>query len=136
MSIAGTSGAITTSAAAASHFALSLPANVTVGTAFNVTVTAVDPYGNTATGYGGTRPLQQQRSAPPCLPANSTLTGGVGTFSVTLNTLGNQTIAATDSVNGSITGSGTVSVSALAADAFRRQRAQQQPGGRRVCLTP
>ncbi len=115
--IAGTSAVITTGAAAASHFALALPAAAPVGTGLSVTVTAVDSYGNTATGYNGTVLISSSDGAAG-LPANKTLTSGAGTFSVTLNTPGNQTVIATDSVNGTITGSGAVSVSPLAATHF------------------
>ena len=116
-SISGTSAAITTSPAAANHFTITLPGNIAVGTAFNVTVTAIDPYGNTATAYSGTVRISSSDGAA-ALPASKTLSSGVGIFSVTLNTPGNQTVAATDSVNGSITGGGTVSVSPLAATHF------------------
>src|SRR5207237_5883322 len=42
--------------------------------------------------------------AAATLPANSALTNGAGTFTATLNTIGNQTITATDTVDSSITG--------------------------------
>ncbi|SPF52289.1 exported hypothetical protein [Candidatus Sulfopaludibacter sp. SbA4] len=49
--------------------------------------------------------------AAAVLPANTTLAGGTGAFSATLNTIGNQTIAATDSLVSSITGtSGAIAV--------------------------
>src|SRR5208283_908960 len=49
----------------------------------------------------------------------STLTNGFGTFSATLDTAGNQTLTATDTTDGSITGtSGAVAVSAAAATHF------------------
>jgi len=41
------------------------------------------------------------------LPANGGLAGGVGAFSVTLETAGSQSITATDTVTGSIAGSQT-----------------------------
>ena len=40
--------------AAATHFAVIAPTAVLPNTAFNFTVTALDPFGNTATGYTGT----------------------------------------------------------------------------------
>src|SRR5207253_2595059 len=43
-SITGTSNAITVSAAAATHFAVSAPSSATAGTAFNFTVTALDAF--------------------------------------------------------------------------------------------
>ena len=45
------------------------------------------------------------------LPANATLTNGVGTFSVTLKTAGTQTISVTDTANSSLIGfSSTITV--------------------------
>ncbi|BCU78627.1 hypothetical protein llg_33420 [Luteolibacter sp. LG18] len=98
-----TSGTFNITPAAATHYTVSAPANATAGTAFNVTVTALDQFDNTATGYAGTVHFTSS-DAPATLPANSTLTNGVGTFSATLKTGGNQTITATDTVAGSITG--------------------------------
>ena len=70
--------------------------------AFNFTVRALDPFNNTATGYTGT--IHFTSTSQGNLPPNGTLTNGLGTFSATLNTLGNQTITATDTLNASITG--------------------------------
>jgi hypothetical protein len=113
-SITGSSGAITVSAAAtATHFSVSAPANATAGTAFSVTVTALTASNATATGYTGTVHFTSS-DVSAVLPANSTLTGGVGAFQATLNTVGNQTIAATDTVTASITGtSGPVTVTGV-----------------------
>jgi hypothetical protein len=111
--ITGTSNTIAVAAAAATHFTVSAPATALSGTAFNFTVTALDPFTNTATGYSGTAHFTSTDPAA-VLPANSTLTSGVGTFSATLNTAGNQTITATDSTTASITGtSGNISVTAV-----------------------
>src|SRR5207249_3090770 len=52
-SITGTSGSIAVSAAAATHFVVSAPGTATAGTAFSFTVTALDQFNNTATGYAG-----------------------------------------------------------------------------------
>ena len=91
-------------AAAATHLVVAwYPTSVVAGTAHNVTVTAKDPYNNTVTGYTGTVRLTSSDSAA-VLPANSTLTSGVKTFSVTLKTAGTRTITATDTVTASITG--------------------------------
>src|SRR5439155_896343 len=82
------------------------PSPVTAGTAGSVTVTAKDAYGNTATGYAGTVHFTAS-DVQAALPANSTLTSGVGTFSATLKTVGSQSITATDSVLPTPTGSQT-----------------------------
>lgn len=113
--IAGTSGTVTVSADAATHYAVSAPGTATAGTAFNLTVTALDQFNNTATGYGGTVHFTSTDGGST-LPADSTLTNGTGTFSATLTTAGTQTISATDTVSSSITGtSGSIAVGAAAA---------------------
>ncbi|MEY2495664.1 MAG: hypothetical protein QOJ45_2156 [Verrucomicrobiota bacterium] len=105
-SITGTSNTITVSAAAATHFAVSAPANAVAGNTFNFTVTALDQFNNTTTGYAGT--VRFTSTDPNAtLPGNSTLTNGTGTFSATLRTVGNQTITATDTSNSSIAGTST-----------------------------
>src|SRR5262249_4313140 len=48
---AGGDGAITINAAAATQLILSAPASVNKGSAFSITVTALDPFGNVTTGY-------------------------------------------------------------------------------------
>jgi hypothetical protein len=117
-SITGTSNAISVSAAAATHFVVSAPASATAGTAFFVTVTALDQFSNTATGYHGTVHFSST-DGQATLPANSTLTNGTGSFSTTLKTAGSQTITATDTVSSPITGtSNAVFVSAAAATHF------------------
>jgi hypothetical protein len=117
-SITVTSSTIVVSAGAATHFTVSAPASATAGTAFFYTVTALDASNNTATGYAGTVHFTSSDGVST-LPANSTLTSGVGTFSATLRTAGNQTITATDTVTSSITvTSSTIVVSAGAATHF------------------
>ncbi len=91
----------------ATHFVVSgFPNPTTAGVAHSVTVTAYDAYGNLATGYLGTVKITSSDNQA-VLPANDGLTDGVGTFIVTLETAGTQTITATDTVTISITGSQT-----------------------------
>ena len=112
-SIAGTSNNITVTPAAAAHFSVTAPATELSGAQFNFTVTAQDAFNNTATGYAGTVHFTSS-DASATLPANFTLTSGVGTFNATLVTQGAQTITATDTVNVSITGtSGTITVTPI-----------------------
>ena len=95
---------ITVNPGPATAFIVSGYASPTIsGTAHTVTVTAKDAAGNTATGYAGTVHLTSTDGAA-VLGANATLTSGVGTFNVTLNTVGAQSITATDTVTSSITG--------------------------------
>ncbi len=116
-SLTGSSSAVTVSPAAASHFVIAAPAGATAGIAFSITVTAEDAYNNTVTGYAGTVHFTSSDGAA-VLPANSTLTGGTGTFNVTLKTGGSQTLTATDTVTSSVTGGGTVNVATSAATHF------------------
>lgn len=87
----------------ATHFTVATPASANAGSAFSFTVTALDAFENTVTGYAGTVHFMSTDGAS-ALPADSTLTNGVGTFSATLNAPGNQTITATDTITSSITG--------------------------------
>src|SRR5438034_2611729 len=73
------SALVNVTAAAATHFSVVAPVNVTAGTSFNVLVTALDAFNNTATGYSGTVHLTSS-DASAVLPANSTLTNGTKTF--------------------------------------------------------
>ncbi|HVS36406.1 MAG TPA: hypothetical protein VMS17_12640, partial [Gemmataceae bacterium] len=94
----------TVSPAAAARFAVGAPTSATAGAAFTATVTALDAFGNVATGYAGTVHFTSS-DAQAALPADSTLTNGTGSFSVTLKTAGAQSITATDTAASSITGS-------------------------------
>jgi uncharacterized delta-60 repeat protein len=103
----GSETGIAVTPAPASSFVVSgYPTSITQGTAGTFTITAVDPYGNVATGYTGT--VQFSSSDPlASLPANYTFTAadaGVHTFSATLNTVGTESLTATDTLNSSITG--------------------------------
>jgi probable HAF family extracellular repeat protein len=79
------------------------------GVSTSVTVTALDSSGNTVTAYGRTVQLTSSDGAAE-LPAGAALTAGTGTFLVTLNTTGAQTVTATDAGLGSITASASVTV--------------------------
>jgi hypothetical protein len=90
----------------AAYFAVAAPASVSAGTPFDITVTALDPYGNAAVNYLGTVTFSTSDTDPGIvLPADYTFTAadaGVHTFSggVTLITPGDQTITATDTASG------------------------------------
>jgi hypothetical protein len=104
-SITGGQSAIVVNPGSATHLIVSgLPSPTVAGVAHNLTVTAKDAYGNTATGYTGT--VHFTSSDPSAaLPPDATLTNGVGTFSVTLRTAGTRSVIAADTVTASITGS-------------------------------
>src|SRR5262249_13668226 len=94
------------------------PATATAGTAFSFTVTALDANNNTVTRYTGTVHFTST-DGQAVLPANSTLSNGVGTLSATLKTAGSPTLTATDTVTRSITGtSNAIAVSAATATHF------------------
>src|SRR5262249_23745188 len=103
---------------AAVQLALSAPATSNAGSAFSVTLTALDALGNTATGYLGTVHFTKSDSgAGSAVPANYTFVAGdagVHTFTngVTLVTGGSRTVTATDTTSPSITGSASVNVNA------------------------
>jgi hypothetical protein len=116
VAVSGTS----TGSIVATHLSLSAPANAGVGAAFSITVTALDASGGTATGYAGTVSFTST-DASAVLPAASKLTAGVGTFPVTLKTLGNQTITAADAANSFTATSGTIDVGATPPGVFPAQ---------------
>ena len=92
-------------AGAATQLSLTVPSSASAGSAFNITVTALDLGSNTATGYLGTVHFTSTDGVAG-LPGNYTFVAGdagVHIFSVTLNTSGNQTITAAD-VGGALSG--------------------------------
>jgi hypothetical protein len=117
--VSGITGAALVSVQAAPAVALQVvaPAGAASGVAFDVTVIAVDPYGNTDTNYQGTVTFSTSDPDPGMvLPANYTFQAsdaGMATFAggVTLITPGDQTLTATDTQSG-ITGTSTVTVTA------------------------
>jgi hypothetical protein len=115
-------------AAPASWFYVAAPASASSGVAFDVTVYAVDSYGNIDTNYGGTVTwTTTDTGAGVVLPADYAFQPsdqGVFTYAasagngVTLATPGDQFITATDTVSG-ITGSADVLVTSPAPRAGR-----------------
>src|SRR5205823_343681 len=91
-------------------------AGPTAGISFAITVTAQDPYANTATSYAGTVRFSSTDTSPGVvLPGSSTLVNGTRTFTATLDQAGTQRITGTDATNSTITGSLTVQVTPAAA---------------------
>ena len=113
-SASGTTPTITCTPGAPAQFVVSVAATRTAGTAFNVTVTAVDLFSNTATSYTGGFGNVTLTSTDPLavMPLPLTLTNGTGTFPVTLQTAGSQTITATDTPNGLSGNTGPFTVTA------------------------
>jgi hypothetical protein len=91
---------------AAASLQVTGPEAVSVGQPFTMTVTALDKFGNQATGYAGTVHFTSTDPAA-ALPADYTFpagSGGTAVFQVTINTAGTQTITVTDTVNSKIAG--------------------------------
>ena len=108
-SITGSLTPISVGAAAASQFAVSGIAAGTAGSPRSASVTARDPYGNTAAGYTGTVHFTSSDSRAS-LPADTAFVAGDNgvhafTNSVVLKTVGSQSVTVTDTVTASITGS-------------------------------
>lgn len=88
------------------------PATTTAGTANTFTVSVKDANGNVFSGYAGTVHFTSS-DAQAVLPDDYTFVpedGGTRTFSATLRTAGSQSITATDTANGNITGALTSTV--------------------------
>jgi alpha-tubulin suppressor-like RCC1 family protein len=139
-SITGSQTNIVVTAAAATTLTVS---GVTGGAApaiSSVTVRAKDAYGNTATGYTG-RVAFTSTDAQAALPASYTFVSGdagVHTFSntVTLKTVGTQSVTATDTVTSSISGTQSgVSVSAGSTSKFALSALSAAQVGQRNALT-
>jgi len=91
------------SAQTATKFSVFAPGTVFPGVSFTFTVSAVDANNNLVFTYSGK--VHFSSSDPLAgLPPDSTLTSGMGTFAAVLQTSGNQTISATDTVATSLTG--------------------------------
>jgi ELWxxDGT repeat protein len=112
--LTGAQGSILVNAAAASRLILSAPNSVKANTAFSVTVTVVDAYGNVVTDYTGTLSFSSS-DATARLPKKYTFTAadqGMHTFSgLRLKKKGNQTITVTDTLDNSLTASLSLVVS-------------------------
>jgi hypothetical protein len=79
------------------------PPTVVAGKTFPLKLRAIDQYNNTATGYSGTVHFTSGDSGAS-LPADATLTGGAGTFNVTLRAVGDAMwVNAADTTTSSIT---------------------------------
>jgi hypothetical protein len=135
-----TSAFVAVTPAPAVSFVITAPANVAAGTPFEVTVTAVDPYGNTDPTYQGTVTFSTDDPDPAVvLPADYTFTAddqGVHTFTdsglgeITLVTPGDRTLIVTDTSGDGITGSVTVTVTdGPAPRPQQRPASQPQPAG-------
>ena len=135
----GSSGTFTVNPAGISAFALSNPGTQTAGTAFALSLTALDAYGNTATGYTGSKPVafsgpaNSPNNTAPSYPASVTFANGVGSASVTLYNAVSSNITATESGHSGTTGAFTVN--AAAASSFSIPNPGTQTAGTQFALT-
>src|SRR5262249_19370986 len=99
--LTGAQGSIQVNAAAASQLVLSAPSSVKSNTAFRLTVTVVDAYGNVVTGSGATLTFSSW-DTPATLPKKHTFTAadqGVPTSpELRLKKKGKQTTTVTDTL--------------------------------------
>ena len=131
--------------ASASAFLITAPATATAGVPFDVTVTAVDTFGQTAVGYTGTVTFRTTDLDPGVLlPADYAFTladGGVHTFTntglgeTTLLTPGDQTLTVTDTSDNTITGSTIVTVNSPAAPPAGAAKAAAEPASDPAALS-
>jgi hypothetical protein len=114
-SITGYNRALSVTAAPFSKYAVVCQSTATTGVGFAVTLTAQDAYGNSPVSSVRTANITSSDNSA-VIPSSATCQPGVNSgrvvFSATLNTVGSQTLSATDSVTSSLTGSaGVVGVS-------------------------
>ena len=84
-----------------------LPSSQIAGEQFTITITAQDIYGNTVTDYNGAVTFSSSDNQA-ILPADSPLTNGVGSVTLTLQTAGQQTLTAKDKTSPTITGTTSI----------------------------
>ncbi|HEV3136871.1 MAG TPA: metallophosphoesterase, partial [Pirellulales bacterium] len=111
-SIAGTETITVQPAAASTLRVTGLPSPIQANVAGNVTITALDAFGNTATAYSGTIHFSSS-DGQAILPTDYTFIpgdSGVHTFSARLKTIGSQSLTAIDTATNAIAGTQTVTV--------------------------
>jgi hypothetical protein len=96
------------------HFQVSAPIANTAGSGLLLAVAALDPLGKTFTSYSGTVHFSSTDDRA-FLPADTTLTGGLGVFAIVLRSAGTQTITASETAGGGLTStSAAITVTAAA----------------------
>lgn len=108
----GTESGINVSPGAVAQFGMATSPSVTQGVGFTITVSALDAFGNLVPSYRG-KVHFSTTATNAGLPSDFTFSNndnGVHIFSVTLNTLGLQTVSMADTTTNSIAGSVVVNV--------------------------
>jgi hypothetical protein len=114
---------VTIQPAAATYLEVSVAATASLGDQLDVAVTAVDPFGNTQTGYTGTVHLSST-VAGDTLPDDYTFQAsdyGTHTFTVTPGGAGSRVLTAADTDGAALAGTGVVTVSLTDNEAFVAQ---------------
>ena len=119
-SVTGTSAADVVAAGTTTHFSVVGSSSSVAGDGVTVTVSALNSFNAVVAGYAGTVAITSSDAAAT-LPINATLTNGVGTFVVTLNTQGSKTVVATDAAAATIKGSATVTVAGYASASLKAE---------------
>jgi hypothetical protein len=104
---------------AVTNFSVTNPATSVAGSAYNVTVSALDAVGAVGTGYTGTVHFNSG-DVQAALPSDYTFTtadAGVHTFAVTLKTAGSKFVGVTE-IGQYVTGGSNVNVTPAAAQSF------------------
>ncbi|AKJ04890.1 Fibronectin type III domain protein [Archangium gephyra] len=117
--LTATTSSVTVTAAEVARLVLSGAGPATAGGVSSFTVTAMDTFGNTVTGYRGTVGFSTTDSRAG-LPATYTFTdtdSGSRTFSASFQSAGTQSLTVTDSARATLTASGSFAVSPAAASA-------------------
>jgi Big-like domain-containing protein/flagellar hook capping protein FlgD len=91
------------------------PATQAVATAFVASVYATDAYWNPIPSGDNVRVVSNTDLAETVNPASGTMSNGFRTFTVTLNTVGTQTLTASDLTNGSITATTSAGIQVIPA---------------------
>ena len=91
------------------------PATQAVGTAFVASVYATDAYWNPLASGDNVRVVSNTDPSETVSPATGTMSNGFRTFTVTLNTVGTQTVTASDVTNGSISATTSAGIQVIPA---------------------
>lgn len=102
--LAATDSGLLVAPGTAAYLVLSGPSAPVAGSSATFTLSAYDAYGNPATGYAGTVALSTS-DTEAILPAEVSLTQGVGTFDATFRSVGAASLKATDAPIGGLTDS-------------------------------
>jgi len=133
--IEGTSASFTVKAAVAKKLTVPTPSEQEAGAAFNVTLTALDEYSNTATSYTGAKtltwsgPANAPNATAPEYPATVTFAAGVGTASIKLYDAQSTTLKAKEGATTVEGTSGSFTVKAASATSFSLPTPAEQTAG-------